>query len=216
MKIHGNTMSEYRHASHQMEAVFWSGRSMEDNLAIFLCLHVPSALLVVPARSFSRPHSRLHRLRRTVPDLKARVKRTLGQVPHTPQVMSPSSPKRPLQRTMTRRSSTIRTTISPTFQKPFSRAPDNSVFPHFLNPLFCTFPIGDSVPQRGSLQSGERKAVDVKEKSTEQCRESFSSTHRELYSDERDLREHFERRAQQTILDENAVQRIFFRLSTTW
>ena len=33
------------------------------------------------------------------------------------------------------------------------------------------------------------------------------STHREFYSDERDLREHFERRAQQAILGENSVQR---------
>ena len=32
-------------------------------------------------------------------------------------------------------------------------------------------------------------------------------THRELYSDERDLREHLERRAQQAILGENSVQR---------
>ena len=32
-------------------------------------------------------------------------------------------------------------------------------------------------------------------------------THREFYSDERDLREHFERRAQQAIHGENSVQR---------
>ena len=32
-------------------------------------------------------------------------------------------------------------------------------------------------------------------------------THREIYSDERDLREHLERRAQQAILGENSVQR---------
>ena len=32
-------------------------------------------------------------------------------------------------------------------------------------------------------------------------------THREFYSDERDLREHLERRAQQAIIAENSVQR---------
>ena len=32
-------------------------------------------------------------------------------------------------------------------------------------------------------------------------------THREFYSDERDLREHLERRAQQAVLGENSVQR---------
>ena len=40
-------------------------------------------------------------------------------------------------------------------------------------------------------------------------------THREFHSDERDLREHLERRAQQAIPGENSVQRKS-RLSTTW
>ena len=35
-------------------------------------------------------------------------------------------------------------------------------------------------------------------------------THRKLYSDERDLREHLERRAQQTVLGENSAQRKFY------
>ena len=35
-------------------------------------------------------------------------------------------------------------------------------------------------------------------------------THREFYSDERDLRGHLERRAQQAVLDENSVQRTLY------
>ena len=35
-------------------------------------------------------------------------------------------------------------------------------------------------------------------------------THREFYSDERDLRGHLQRRAQQAVLDENSVQRTFY------
>ena len=41
-------------------------------------------------------------------------------------------------------------------------------------------------------------------------------TPRESYSDQRELREHLERRAQQAINGENSVQRNFSRLSTTW
>ena len=57
----------------------------------------------------------------------------------------------------TRCSSTIRTTNSPTSRKPRTRKLANSVFTHCLKPLFCTFLIGDFVPQResnGSMQSG--------------------------------------------------------------
>ena len=71
---------------------------------------------------------------------------------------------------------------------------DNSVFTQCLNSLFCTFLIGDFVPQRESkesMQSGNREKaerkrrkrrffdqccrVDVKEKSTEQYQELFAS-----------------------------------------
>ena len=78
-------------------------------------------------QGISRPHSRLHRLRRTVPDPKARVQRTSARAarslapwptPRTPQVMSPRSSTRSLPWMMTRCSSTIRTTISPTSRKP--------------------------------------------------------------------------------------------------
>ena len=41
-------------------------------------------------------------------------------------------------------------------------------------------------------------------------RSTSHQTQRVFYSDERDLREHFERRAQQAILGENSVQRKFF------
>ena len=70
----------------------------------------------------SRPHSCLHSLCRTVPDPKARVKRTSARaagslatrpIPRTPQVVSPKSSTRFLLQTETRRLSTIRTTTTP-------------------------------------------------------------------------------------------------------
>ena len=69
----------------------------------------------------STPRSRLHLPCRTVPDPKARVKRTSARaarslatwpVPRTPQVMNPKSSTRLLLQTETRRLSTIRTTIT--------------------------------------------------------------------------------------------------------
>ena len=57
--------------------------------------------------------------------------------------------------------------------------------------------------REGSLIS----VVDVKEKSTEQYKSHSLQTHIVFYSDERDLREPLERRAQQAILDEKSVQR---------
>ena len=87
----------------------------------------------------STPRSRLHLPCRTVPDPKARVRRTSARaarslapwpIPHTPQVMSPKSSTRLLLQTVTRRLSTIRTTItSLTSQKSHARALDCSVFP---------------------------------------------------------------------------------------
>ena len=54
--------------------------------------------------------------------------------------MSPSSPTRPLLWTVTRRPSTIQTTIaSLTSRRPHARALDCSVFPQCLKPLFRTF-----------------------------------------------------------------------------
>ena len=55
------------------------------------------------------------------------------------QVMSPRSSTRIHPWMMTRYSSTIRITISPTSRKPRTRTLDNSDFPQCLNPLFCTF-----------------------------------------------------------------------------
>ena len=60
---------------------------------------------------------------------------------------------------MTRRPSTMRITIPPTSRKPRTRTQTNSVFTQRLNPLFCTFLIGDLVLQRESkesMQSGNR------------------------------------------------------------
>ena len=83
--------------------------------------------------------SRLHLPSRTVPDPKARVKRTSVRgarrlatwpIPRTPQVMSPKSSTRLLLQVETRRPSTIWTTItSLTSQKSHARTLDSSVFP---------------------------------------------------------------------------------------
>ena len=105
---------------------------------------------------------------------------------------------------MTRCSSTIRTTISPTSRKPRTSTLNNSVFPHCLNPLFCTFLIGDFVLQRESkesMQAGNRCQternrrkrsfcdqcckVDVKEKSRRNSIGSYSlQTHTKSSSEE--------------------------------
>ena len=79
------------------------------------------------------------------------------------------------------------------FLKPRTSTLGNSVFTQCLNPLFCTFLVGDFVPQRESkesMHSGNRYKterddregfcdqccrVDVKGKSTEQYWESFST-----------------------------------------
>ena len=85
---------------------------------------------------------------------------------------------------------------------------------------------GDFVPQREnkeSMQSGNRCKTeterDEREGSLISVAESMSmksrwngisvrlKSHKEFYSDERDLRGHLERRAQQAILGENSVQR---------
>ena len=87
----------------------------------------------------STPRSRLHLPCRTVPDPKARVKRTSARaarcldtwpIPRTPQVMSPKSFTRLLLQTEARRLSTIRTTTtSLTSRKSHARTLDCSLFP---------------------------------------------------------------------------------------
>ena len=71
----------------------------------------------------------------------AHASRSLATLPSQmeTQVMSPTSSTRILPWMMTRRSSTIWTTISPTSRKPRTRTLANSVFSQCLNPLFCTF-----------------------------------------------------------------------------
>ena len=87
---------------------------------------------------------------------------------------------------------------------------------------------GDFALQRESkesMQSGKRckRERDEREGSVISVAESLSrksrrnsagshslQTHREFYSGERDLRGHLERRAQQTVLGKNSVQRKIF------
>ena len=75
----------------------------------------------------------------------ARAPRSLATWPNpvSTQVMIPKSSTRILPWMMTRRSSVIRTTISPTSRKSRTRTPAKSVFTQCLNPLFCTFPHDD-------------------------------------------------------------------------
>ena len=99
--------------------------------------------------------------------------------------MSPSSSTRPLLWTVTRRPSTIRTTIaSLTSRKPHARTLDSSVFPQCLKPLFRTFLMvillfREKAKKAGNRCKTERKrgkrrfcdqccTVGVREKSTEQ------------------------------------------------
>ena len=75
------------------------------------------------------------------------------------QVMSPRSSTRSLLCMMTRYSSTIRTTTSPTSRKPRTRTLDTLVFPQCLNPLFRSVSRDDFVLQiesKESMQSGNR------------------------------------------------------------
>ena len=204
-----------------------------------LLSHVSPVLApAVPARSL-RDHFRPRPYRLWRPQLPAELSRPEsagqaysaqgravwlpGQVP-SPQVMSPRSSTRSLLWTMTRRSSTIRTTVSPTSRKPRTRTLANSVFTQCWNPLFCTFLIGDFVPQRESkesMQSGNHCKTDREREERENFvisvagsmsmksrQNSIGShslqTHRDFYSDERDLRGHLERRAQQATLGENS------------
>ena len=57
--------------------------------------------------------------------------------------------------------------------------------------------------------------VDVEESRRNSVWSHSLQTHREFYSDERDLREHLERRAQQTVLGKNSAQRKLY-LTEEW
>ena len=190
----------------------------------------------------STPRSRLHRLRRTVPDPKARVKRTSARaprslatwpIPRTKQAMSAKSSTRLLLQTLTRRPSAIRTTItSLTSRKSHARTKDCSVCPQCWKPLFCTLLIGNFALKRGSQESmpretvakqGERReregaVISVTESMSKKSRRNSIRirslrTHRGLYSDE----------ISENTLDEelnrtflvNSSAKIFW-LRTTW
>ena len=141
--------------------------------------------------------------------------------------MSPKSSTRLLLQMVTRRPSTIRTTItSLTSQKSHARTLDCLVFPQCLKPLFRTFlmvslvfreraktaclgkPLQGRERERKLLNSVISVAESMSKKSRRNSIRSHSlQTHREFYSDKRDLREDLERRAQQAVLGENAAQR---------
>ena len=102
------------------------------------------------------------------PDPEARVKRTSAPAtsslatwpsPFSTQVISSRSSMRKLPWTMTRRPSTVQTTVSPTSRKSHARAPDNAGFPQCLKPLFCTLLmviLFFKIESKESVQSGNR------------------------------------------------------------
>ena len=125
---------------------------------------------------------------------------------------------------VTRRPSTIRTTITfLTSQKSHARTLDCSVFPQCLKPLFRTFLIlffrekakkacfGKPLLDR-EREERQGSVISVAESMSKKSRRNnirshSLQTHREFYSDERDLREDLERRPQQAVLGENSAQR---------
>ena len=135
---------------------------------------------------------------------------------------------------MTLRPSTIQTTMaSLSSPKPHTRTLDGSVF------LQCETSVsqvsrGDIAFQKESKESltreteGKQREREERDGSVISVGESRKSrrnstrshsrqTHREFYSDERDLRKHLERRAQQAIHGENSVQRkLCSPECTTW
>ena len=70
----------------------------------------------------------------------------------------------------------------------------------------------ETVARQREREEREGSVISVAESMSRNSRRNGTGshslqTHREFYSDERDLREHLERRAQQAILGENSVQR---------
>ena len=159
-------------------------------------IHVSPTVFAVPARSLPDPRSRLHSLRRTSPDPKARVKSTSARaarslatwpIPRTPQVVSPKSSTRSLLQTERRRPSTIRTTIaSLTSPKSARESTEQFGVPTMFETCVSHGSYGEFALQReiqesmpretvaGQRERGKRRfcdqccRVDVKEKSTEQ------------------------------------------------
>ena len=112
----------------------------------------------------------------------APASRSLATWPSQRQIhfMSPRSSTRSLPWMMTRCSSTIRTTIAPTSRKPRTRILDNWVFPQCLHPLFRTLkPLLDR-NRRKRRFCDQCCRIDVKEESTEQYLELFSSDSHEI------------------------------------
>ena len=113
--------------------------------------------------------------------------------------------------------STIGTTTAPlTSRKPHARRLDCSVFPQCLKPLFRTLlMVILHFREEAKEASLGKPMISVTESMSKKSRRNSTRshslrTHRGFYSDERDLREHIERRAQQDFLGENSVQRKCF------
>ena len=141
--------------------------------------------------------------------------------PSSSQVMSPKSSTRSLPWMLTRRPSMIRTIISLTSRRPQARTLDTVFwilcFARFSLVILLFVEKAKKACLGKPLQGREREeregsvtsvAESVSRKSRRNSTRSHSlQTQREFFSDERDLREHLERRAQKAILGENSVQR---------
>ena len=149
------------------------------------------------------------------------------------QIMSPKSSTRSFPWMMTRCSSTIWTTISPTSRKPRTRTQANSVFTQCLDPLFCTFLMmillfrwkakkacnGEIVARQREIEEREGFVISAAESMSKKSRRNSISKilkrHRKscpresqkIYLDGWDLREHLQRSARQPIIAENSDQR---------
>ena len=127
----------------------------------------------------STPRSCPHLPCPTVPDPKARAKRTSARaarslatwpIPRTPQVMSSKSSTRLLLQTETRRQSTIRTTItSLTSRKSHARTLDCSVFPQCQKPLFRSFLMMKSKDSMHRETVARHRERERKRKFCDQC-----------------------------------------------
>ena len=138
-------------------------------------------------------------------------------IPRTSQAVSPKSSTRLLLQTETRRPSTIRTTItSLTFSKITRENTGLFGVSTMWEPSVSHVSYGESEDsmhwETVAWEEREGSVISVAESMSKKSRRNSVrshslETHRELYSDVRDLREDMERRAQQAVLDENSAQR---------
>ena len=200
--------------------------------------HLPfSCLISRPCCSrtvTSTPRSRLHRPRRTVPDLKALVKRTSAWAARSLDTWPDSThstgygPKEldkvtsvdgdttpindPNRDNISEFSKTTRESIGlfgvlAVFDASVSQVSPGGFALHKTKKHMHREPLHDRErDERESSVISDGESMSRKSRRNSMRSHSLQ-THRKSFSDERDLREHLERRAQQAVLGENAAQR---------